>query len=360
MSTARKYFQPDDGLEMSCGEVLHHPVLAYETWGELNSRRDNAIWVFTGLSPSAHAASSADDPSAGWWEEMIGAAKPIDTDRYFVICMNSLGSCFGSTGPASQSPSSGRPYGLDFPELRLEDIAHAGRLLMNHLGIATLDTIVGPSMGGMVALALAVREPGISRRLLLISTAGQAMPQAIALRSLQREMVWRDPQWCNGRYEPGAGPVDGLRLARKLGVISYRASAEWEQRFGRKPARAGSPSDGPFAMRFEVEAYLEHQARKFTGQFDANCYLYLSHAMDLFDLADYGGTVAAGLQRIEVERSLVVGVQSDRLFPLYQQKEIAAGLNGTVELIVLDSMQGHDSFLVDMDGFRPVIAAFFA
>lgn len=360
MSSARQIYQFDDPFKMSCGDKLESPVLAYETWGELNNRRDNGVLVFTGMSPSAHAASSAKDISPGWWEEIIGSSRPIDTKRYFVVCMNSLGSCFGSTGPASENPNTGRPYGIDFPELRLEDIAVAGKYLLNHLGISQLHTIVGPSMGGMVALAMATSEPGISRNLLLISTAARAVPQAIALRSLQREMVLRDPQWRGGRYYPDAGPVNGLRLARKLGVISYRALAEWEQRFGRKPIPAGDITDQPFPLRFEIEAYLEHQAEKFTGHFDANCYLYLSQALDLFDMADFGATVTAGLQRIDAERSLVIGVKSDRLFPLAQQQEIASGLKGAVEMIELDSMQGHDSFQADMENFRPVIAEFFA
>ncbi len=360
MSAARQNYQFDGAFKMSCGGALESPVLAYETWGELNDQRDNGVLVLTGMSPSAHAASSVKDSTHGWWEEMIGPSLPIDTDRYFVICMNSLGSCYGSTGPASENPSTGRTYGLDFPELRLEDIAVAGRYLLNHLGIVKLHTIVGPSMGGMVALALAAGEPGISSKLLLISTATRAVPQAIALRSLQREMVLRDSAWCGGRYDPDAGPVNGLRLARKLGVISYRALAEWEQRFGRKPIPAEQIADEPFPLRFEIEGYLDHQARKFTGHFDANCYLYLSQALDLFDIAAFGGTVAAGLQRIDAERSLIVGVKSDRLFPLAQQREIASGLKGAVDMIELDSMQGHDSFLVDMDGFRPVVREFFA
>jgi len=345
---------------MHCGEHLDRPVLAYETWGELNARRDNAVLLFTGLSPSAHAASSAEVPVPGWWEAMIGPSRPIDTGRYFVICMNSMGSCFGSTGPASENPETGQPYRLSFPELRLEDVAEAGRSLIRHLGIEVLHTVIGPSMGGMTALALSVLHPGISRRLVVISAAAQSLPTAIALRSVQREMIRRDPDWQHGNYPPGGGPVDGIRLARKLGMVTYRSAAEWNQRFGRRRAVDDLQADDPFGMRFEVEAYLEAHAQSFTGEFDANCYLYLSRAMDLFDLADYGGSVAAGLGRVKAERSLVMGVKTDFLFPVEQQREIAEGLGGAVELVELDSIQGHDSFLADAGRFAPVLASFFS
>ncbi len=350
-------------FEMRRGGSIERPTVAYETWGELNAARDNAVLIFTGLSPSAHASSSALDPAPGWWEEIVGPSRPIDTRRYFVICVNSLGSCFGSTGPASLDPRSGKPYRLSFPVLTLEDVAAAGYGLLGHIGIDRLRALVGPSMGGMTALGFAAMYPGKTRDLLLISCGARSLPFAIALRSLQRELIRRDPAWAGGNYSPGAGPATGMQLARKLGMITYRSAQEWEQRFGRERIAEERQTGDPFALDFEIEAYLEAHARKFTGQFDPNCYLYLSRASDLFDLAEHGGSVDAGLRRIRAERALVIGVATDFLFPIQQQRELAAGMRqgcGAVTLEELPSIQGHDSFLVDMDRFRPVIRRFFA
>lgn len=346
---------------MRRGGSLERPTIAYETWGELNTARDNAVLIFTGLSPSAHASSSPQDPAPGWWEEIVGPSRPIDTRRHFVVCVNSLGSCFGSTGPASVDPRTGERYRLRFPVLTLEDVAAAGRAVLDHLGIGRLRALIGPSMGGMTALGFAVLYPGSARSLLLISTASRSLPFAIALRSLQREMIRRDPGWAGGNYEPGGGPISGMRLARKLGMITYRSAQEWEQRFGRERIPEERQSGDPFAVDFEIEAYLEAHAQKFTGQFDPNCYLYLSRAMDLFDLAEHGGSVAAGLARVRAERAMVIGVTTDFLFPIHQQRELAEGLRAhcdQVQFLELPSIQGHDSFLVDMDRFRPAIREF--
>lgn len=340
---------------------LREPTIAYETWGQQNRDRDNAVLIFTGLSPSAHVASSPEDPSTGWWEDMVGPDKPIDTNRYFVICVNSLGSCFGSTGPASIDPDSGEPYRLTFPVLCLEDVARAGAEVVRSLGIRTLYATVGASMGGMTALAFCMLFPDIPRGLVSISSAARSLPFAIALRSLQREMIRKDPDWHDGSYVAGAGPITGMRLARKLGMITYRSAREWDVRFGRERA-TDEARNGPFRLDFEVESYLEAHANKFVGAFDANCYLYLSRAMDLFDVADHGGSVGAGLARVRLDRALVVGVDTDFLFPLSQQLELAEGLRpviAEVDFRALPSIHGHDSFLVDMDRFRPAVASFF-
>jgi len=363
MATARKFFQFPGRFGMLRGGHLDRPVIAYETWGQLNTARDNAILIFTGMSPSAHATSSPEDPSPGWWEEVVGPSRPIDTRRFFVICINSLGSCFGSTGPASPDPATGRPFAMSFPVLSLEDVADAGKAVVEHLGIVRLHTLVGPSMGGMTALAFAIQFPLMVRNLVLLSTAARSLPFSIAMRSLQREMIRRDPDWQNGNYAPGAGPITGMRMARKLGMVTYRSAREWDQRFGRERVAEERQTGDAFALDFEVEAYLEAHAMKFTGQFDANCYLYLSRASDLFDVAEHGGSVTAGLAKVRAERVLVVGVETDMLFPIAQQRELASGLDAVgreVHLVELPSIQGHDSFLVDMDRFRPVLAAFLA
>lgn len=359
--SATRYVTLDGRFRMKEG-VLERPTFAYETWGELNAECSNAILVFTGLSPSAHMASSPRDRRTGWWEDMVGPGKSIDCTRYFVICVNSLGSCFGSTGPASIDPQTGQPYRLTFPVLHVEDIANGGAEVLNHLGIERLHAVVGSSMGGMTALAFALLHPRRARSLVTISSAARSLPFSIAIRSLQREIIRRDPAWNLGDYS-GDGPVTGMRLARKLGMLSYRSADEWTERFGRERATGSSGQNGdPFGTDFEVESYLEAHAQKFVGAFDANCYLYLSRAMDLFDLADHGGSLAESFARIEVERAMVIGVESDFLFPVEQQQELATGLEqavGNVTFHRLGSIQGHDSFLVDMDRFRPVIARFF-
>jgi homoserine O-acetyltransferase len=347
---------------MHRGGTLLSPTIAYETWGTLGPNRDNAVLIFTGLSPSAHAASSPKDPTPGWWEDIIGPGRPIDTRRFFVVCVNSLGSCFGSTGPASIDPRTDDLYRLTFPVLSLEDVARGGYEVIKHLGVNRLVATVGPSMGGMTTLAFEMMFPGFSDGLISMSSGERSLPFSIALRSLQREIIRRDPAWNAGDYPRDSVPLTGMRLARKLGMITYRSAEEWRMRFGRERIASADTSGDPFAMVFEVEAYLEHHANKFTGQFDPNCYLYLSRASDLFDVADHGATVAAGLAKIKVKRVLIVGVTTDFLFPIHQQRELAKGLAAPgreIDFVELNSLQGHDSFLVDMDNYRPLVAKFF-
>lgn len=347
-------------LHLRRGGYLPVVDIAYETWGDLSAAKDNAVLVFTGLSPSAHAAASPDDPTPGWWDYMVGPGQPIDTNRYYVICVNSLGSCFGSTGPGSIDPRNGRRYRTNFPELTLEDIATAGREVVRALGISRLHTLVGCSLGGMTALAYAVQFVDALENLVLVSSAARALPSAIAVRSLQREIIRKDPAWKNGFYESCAGPVEGMRLARKLGLISYRSGVEWQMRFGRNPAEPAAKE--PFGIQFEVEAYIEANARKFAENFDANSYLYLSRAMDWFDVTEHAHSFDAALAKVRARRTLVIGVETDSLFPLFQQREIADGLRRAgrnVKLLTLPSVQGHDAFLVDKQGFGPAIAGFF-
>ena len=362
MANASRTVKVPGRFAMHRGGFLESPTIAYETWGTLQGTGENAILLFTGLSPSAHAASSTTNPAAGWWEDMIGSGLPLDTDQYFIICVNSLGSCFGSTGPASINPATGDRYRLSFPVLTLEDVANGGYEVLRHLGLDRLHTTIGCSMGGMSALAFCVRHPEVSEGFISISSAARALPFSIAVRSLQREMIRRDPKWANGNYDPEDPPATGQRLARKLGMITYRSAQEWEQRFGRERVSTEDQSGDPFRIDFAVESYLESHARKFSGQFDPNCYLYLSRASDLFDLAEHGGSLKSGFCKLKLKRALVIGVQSDILFPLHQQRELAKGMSEVVKhvkFVALDSVKGHDSFLVDMDAFRPVIFEYF-
>jgi homoserine O-acetyltransferase len=347
---------------MKRGGALHGARIAYETWGQLDAARGNAVLVVTGLSPDAHAASTAENPEPGWWEAMVGPGKPIDTDRWFVVCVNSLGSCKGSTGPASIDPATGTLYRLAFPELSVEDGADAAAHVVRALGIERLACVIGNSMGGMTALALLQRHPGIAGSHINISGAARALPFSIAIRSLQREAIRLDPNWNHGDYSDETYPESGMRMARKLGVITYRSALEWDGRFGRVRLDSDRRDDDAFGLEFEVESYLEGHARRFVRRFDPNCYLYLSRSMDWFDLGElHGGDVVRGLAAIGIDKALSIGVRTDILFPLQQQEQVADGLRAggcEATFLPLESPQGHDAFLVDIERFGPAVRGF--
>jgi len=351
------------GFPMRRGGRLTEVTLAYESWGELSAAADNAILIFTGLSPSAHAASSPQDLSPGWWEYMVGPGKAIDTNHFFVVCVNSLGGCYGSTGPGSINPVTSEPYGSDFPKLTVEDITSAGHELMLELGVKHLHAAVGSSMGGMASLAYAIQFPQSIDYLISISAATQALPLTIAIRSLQREIIRCDPAWNKGHYKLGKEPLVGMALARKLGLISYRAADEWNSKFDRSKLPKERRTGKLFEYEFEIENYLEYNAQKFINSFDANSYQYLSRAMDWFDIAEHGGSVNSGMAKIKVNKALVIGVTTDILFPASQQREIADSLEATgtdVDYVEINSVNGHDAFLIDDEHFSPVVAKFLA
>lgn len=364
---ARHYFSLPSPFAMKRGGELHGAHVAYETWGRLNAARDNAVLVLTGLSPSAHMTSCDEDPTPGWWQDMAGPGKAIDSSRWFVICVNSLGSDKGSTCPASNDPATGQAYRLSFPELALEDVANAAHAVVSSLGITQLACLIGCSMGGMSALAYMLLHPGSVRAHISVDTAPQAQPFAIAIRSLQREAIRLDPQFNDGHYdihaaEGGSYPDLGMSIARKLGVITYRSAMEWNGRFARIRLDPEQREDEPFGREFQVESYLEGHAQRFVRNFDPNSYLYLSRASDWFDIAEYGhGSVLEGLKRIHIEQAMVIGVSTDILFPLQQQEQIAEGLQAAgaeVEFVALDSPQGHDAFLVDIENYSRAIGGF--
>ncbi|KRG68857.1 homoserine O-acetyltransferase MetX [Pseudoxanthomonas dokdonensis] len=364
-----RYIDLPSPFPMKRGGALHGARMAYETWGRLNAAGDNAVLIVTGLSPDAHAAANAGNPQDGWWEPMLGPGKPIDTDRWFVICVNSLGSCKGSTGPASINPASAAPYRLDFPDLSIEDGADAAWHVVRQLGIGQLACLIGNSMGGMTALALLLRHPGCARHHINISGSAQALPFSIAIRSLQREAIRLDPQWNNGNYDDDCYPESGMRMARKLGVITYRSALEWDGRFGRvrldqSQQDAQRAEEDPFGLEFQVESYLEGHARRFVRKFDPNCYLYLSRSMDWFSVAEnVGDDMLASLARIQVQKALAIGATTDILFPLEQQRQIAEGLaagGAQATFMPMDSPQGHDAFLVDYQRFGPAVGDFLA
>jgi homoserine O-acetyltransferase len=364
ISTGTRFASLPSPFVFKRGGSLNGGRMAFETWGALNAAKDNAVLILTGLSPSAHAASSAENPEKGWWEAMVGPGKAIDTDMWHVICVNTLGSCKGSSGPASMNLETGETYRLQFPDLSVEDCARGAKAVLNHLGIESLACLVGNSMGGMVALSFLQQFPLVTRSHINVSGSAQALPFSIAIRSLQREAIRLDPNWNQGRYDRSAYPRNGMRIARKLGVVTYRSAMEWDGRFGRVRLNSEVASER-FGMEFEVESYLEAHADRFVDQFDPNCYLYLSRAMDWFDVcqscARDGDDVVGVLATFPLQNALVLGATTDILFPLHQQQQIADGLargGAKTRFLALDSHQGHDAFLVDIDKFAPPIRQF--
>jgi len=336
--------------ELKCewGGTLPELTVAYETWGELSPERDNAVLLHTGLSASSHAHSHPRNPHPGWWEEFIGPGSAIDTDRFFVICSNLLGGCYGSTGPSSPNPASGDPYGPDFPIITVSDMVRAQFLLLDHLGIFALHASVGASLGGMQSLMAASLAPERVGRLVSISAAARSYAPSIAMRFVQRQAVMADPDWREGRYYGASFPHRGLMVAREIGTITYRSGPEWQERFGRERAAEGQPSLG---ADFQIESYLAYQGEKFCLIYDPNSYLYISKAMDLFDMTvpvDEGESLLAGVHC----PALVIGVESDALFPVWQQRELAAFLKESSERVTyieLDAPFGHDTFLIERE-----------
>lgn len=351
----RQHWTHPGPFELESGATIESPVTAYETWGRLRGEGENAVLLATGLSPSAHAASHGPDDQPGWWEEMIGPGRPIDTERHFVVCANVLGGCHGSTGPSSVDPATGEPYALDFPVVTLRDMMRLQRALLEHLGANRLHAVVGSSMGGMLALEYSALFPDSVERLVAVSASGMSHPFAIALRRVQRRAVMLDPAWAEGDYYGQAPPAEGLSLAREIGTITYRSDLEWTRRFGRS-WRDGELFD--LGGRFEIESYLEHQGRKYADRYDANSYIVLSRAMDLHDLGRGRGGLAGGVGRIAAA-PLLIGVLTDVLIPPFEIEELAetfAATGNPARSLLLDLDTGHDSFLIHPDAFGPPIA----
>jgi homoserine O-acetyltransferase len=346
------------------GGVLPELSLAYESWGELNAARDNAVLLHTGLSGSSHAHSQPRNPSSGWWEDFIGPGCALDTDRFYVVCSNLLGGCYGSTGPASTNPETSEPYATDFPILTVRDMVRSQLLLLDHLGIDRLHASVGASLGGMQSLMLAAIAAHRVDRIVSISAALCSHPQSIAMRFVQRQAVMADLDWREGRYYGASFPSRGLRVAREIGTITYRSGPEWSERFGRKRIKNEVPR---LDEDYQVESYLAHQGDRFCLQYDPNSYLYISKAMDLFDLTEEGedghegavGTAPARLSDVRCP-SLVIGVRSDILFPVWQQRELARGLEAAgaeVTYLELDAPYGHDTFLIELEQVGGAVSA---
>ncbi|MEH3033933.1 MAG: homoserine O-acetyltransferase [Aeromicrobium erythreum] len=335
-------------LTLESGEKLPAVTLAHETWGEW--RGDNAVLVLHALTGDSHVAGPAGPghPSPGWWDEVVGPGRALDTDRWFVVAANILGGCQGSTGPSSSAPD-GTPWGSRFPDLTVRDQVAAEVALADHLGIERWHAVIGGSAGGMRALEWAVEHPERVERLMLLATSAQASAEQIAWSSVQQAAITADAHFHGGDYYAAErGPVAGLDVARRAAHVAYRSEPELQQRFGRgREDPAGVPGRGR-QVRYSVTSYLEHHGAKLARRFDANSYLVLTRAMDSHDVGRDRGGVAAALARVTA-RTLVAGIDSDRLYPIAQQQELADLLPGTDGLRVVRSLHGHDGFLVESE-----------
>jgi len=352
---------PPGGLVLENGGVLPELTVAYESYGALNTARDNVIFICHALTGDAHAAGvhSPGDKNPGWWDDMIGPGKGLDTNRFHVICANILGGCKGTTGPSSLNPATGRVYGADFPSITIGDIVDAHHLFLKHLGISRLHAVVGGSFGGMLVLDWSIRYPDVPEHCICIASAASLSTQALAFDIVGREVITNDPGWAGGNYyDTGTLPKDGLAAARMLGHITYLSPEIMTRKFGRK--KKNLAPDQRFNTRFEVESYLQHQGEKFVERFDSNSYLHITHAMDSYDLVEKYGDLKTAFQNVK-SRFLVVALSSDWLFPPEQSLEIASTLvqiGKPISYCLLKAPYGHDAFLVDIEHLSQIICTF--
>jgi len=338
-------------LALDSGLSLEPVTLAYETYGRLNEDRSNAILILHVLSGDAHAAGYyAGETKPGWWEPMIGPGKGLDTDRYFIICSNVIGGCKGSTGPSSINPATGKEYGLDFPIVTVADMVRAQKMLIDHLEIPRLLAVCGGSMGGMQALQWAVAYPEAVASCIAIAATAKHSPMQIAFNEVGRQAIMGDVNWNGGDYYHGDPPDSGLAVARMIGHITYLSDALMHEKFGRR-LRDKTALGHDATLDFEVESYLRYQGEMFTRRFDANTYLYITKALDYFDLTNGSGVLVETFRDLPDEmRFLVVAFSSDWLYQPYQSKEIVRALKGNgleCSYLEMASSYGHDAFLLD-------------
>ncbi|PNG25327.1 homoserine O-acetyltransferase [Methylocella silvestris] len=348
-------FGPDHALQMDSGGRLDQWSIAYQTYGELNADKSNAILVCHALTGDQHVANAHPvTGKPGWWSTMVGPGRPIDTNRYFVICSNVIGGCMGTTGPASLNPSTGRPYGLELPIVTIRDMVRAQAKLIDKLGIDTLFCVVGGSMGGMQVLQWVASYPERVFSAMPIATAAKHSSQNIAFHEVGRQAVMADPDWRKGRYlEEGVIPTKGLAVARMAAHITYLSDEALQSKFGRKLQDRDAPTFS-FDAEFQIENYLRYQGSSFVDRFDPNSYLYVTRACDYFDLAaDYDGSLARAFQGVKT-RFCVVSFNSDWLYPTSASRAIVHALNAggaSVSFVDIETDRGHDAFLLDLPEF---------
>ena len=346
-----KYFSYDKKIKLDSGKELGPITLAYETYGVLNENKSNAILILHALSGSAHAAGYNDpgEKSPGWWDLYIGPGKAFNTDEYFIISSNVISGCNGSTGPSSIDPETGKPYALSFPIITINDMVRAQKILVEHLGISKLFAVAGGSMGGMQALSWAVQYPDMVHSVVAIATAARLSAQGIAFHEVGRQAIINDLNWLNGNYYGGQVPGSGLSLARMIAHITYMSEETMHKRFGRNFQDKDADTFS-FKAEYMVESYLHHQGLKFVDRFDSNSYLYITRAIDLFDLStEYGGSLLPAFENVK-SNFLVVSFTSDWLYTSSMNKDIVRALRANGKNVVytdIETDKGHDSFLVE-------------
>lgn len=367
-------FAQGEPFRLESGATLSPITLCYETYGALNAEHSNAVLILHALSGSAHAAGyhPEDSPSLagltdsgvvkpGWWDECIGPGKAFDTDRYFVICSNVLGGCYGSTGPASLNPQTGQPYGLGFPVVTIGDMVRAQVALIDHLGIDQLLCVAGGSMGGMQVLEWAARHPYRVKAAIPLATTARHSPMLIALSEVGRQAIYADPKWNHGNYyAQGQKPDAGLAVARMIGHITYLSEESMQTKFGRR-LQERERFGYDFASEFQVESYLKYNGNNFTRRFDANSYLYITKAMDYFDLSERTGSLAAAFADSAAVKFLVVSFTSDWLYPSYHSKDLVRALTAAgadVTYLDIQSTWGHDAFLLEVETMTELLGSF--
>lgn len=359
----RKQFtfaEPPHEMVLDCGTRFGPITLAYETLGELNAARTNAILILHAFSGDSHVAGylREDDQRPGWWDNMVGPGKPVDTNRYFVVCSNILGGCSGSTGPSSINPATGKPYGLSFPMVTIKDMVQAQKHLIDHLGIPKLMSLIGGSVGGMQVLRWCTDYPEMVVSAIPLATTARHSAQAIAFNEVARQAIMADPEWNNGDYYDGSGPAHGLAVARMIGHVTYLSDEAMREKFGRRLHRSALSFD--FTGDFQVESYLHHQGKKFVNRFDANSLLYITKAADYFDLERGGGNLLVN-ETLDGVSFLVVSFTSDWLYPTYQSRDIVSTLkkNGSdVSFCEIEAQWGHDAFLMPNRRLDGLISGF--
>ena len=357
-------FSPDEGLRLESGGQLNGFEIGYRTYGQLNSDASNAILICHALTGDQYVASPHPTTGKpGWWIELIGPGKPLDTGRYFIICTNVIGGCMGSTGPSSADPATGAPYGLTFPVITIGDMVRAQALLVEKLGITSLFAVVGGSMGGMQVLQWTVDYPERVFSAVCIASAPRHSAQNIALNEVGRQAIMADPDWRGGDYANlGTRPEKGLAVARMAAHITYLSEAALQRKFGREFQKDGV--SWGFDADFQVESYLRHQGASFVDRFDANSYLYITRAMDYFDLAAvHGGVLAEAFRRARQVRFCVLSFTSDWLYPTTESRDIVRALNAAgarVSFVEIESDKGHDAFLLHEPVMEAALSGFVA
>ncbi len=348
-------------LELDCGKTLSPVNIRYETYGELNADRSNAVLILHALTGDAHLCGyhAETDKKPGWWDDMVGPGKPFDTEKYFIVCSNVIGGCMGSTGPSSINPKTGKAYNLSFPFITIGDMVRAQYRLMQHLEIEKWLAVSGGSMGGMQALQWALDYPDSVGSVIAIATTSRLSPQSIAFDWVGREAIMSDPKWKDGEYGEDL-PEQGLGIARMVGHITYLSDESMDRKFGRRLQGKDNYSFD-FTRNFQVESYLEYQGQQFVDRFDANSYLYISRAMDYFDLSERGeGDLNKSLLSVK-SPFLVISFSSDWLFPPAHSRDIVKALrnnNVDVSYCDIESAYGHDAFLLEIETLSKLISGF--